>query len=237
MITDTVLMCNGVGKRFGKTTALRSVSFSAVSGEFLTIFGHNGAGKSTLLNIIATLMRSYDGEVEVFGANLRSADEDTRRSMGFLSHDSFLYADLTAYENLLFYARLYGLSAPSDLSKTMLGRIGLEAKSSTVVRDLSRGMKQRLSLGRAFLHTPRLLLLDEPYTGLDETACVNLNGMLSEFTSGGGSVLMTTHDVDRGFRVADRVMVLDRGRIVFGTPTSKTSLESFREHYHRILSG
>ncbi len=236
MTTDTVLVCDGVGKRFGKTTALRSVSFSAEPGEFLTIFGHNGAGKSTLLNIIASLICSYDGEVSVFGANLRKADEDTRSSMGFLSHDSFLYSDLTAYENLLFYARLYGIPAPSDVASKMLVKIGLEAKSFTVVRDLSRGMKQRLSLGRAFLHGPRLLLLDEPYTGLDETACANLNTMLSEFTDGGGSVLMTTHDVDRGYRVADRVMVLDRGRIVFETLTAETSLENFREHYHNILS-
>jgi heme ABC exporter ATP-binding subunit CcmA len=237
MTTDPVLVCDGVSKRFGKTTALRSVTFSAQPGEFLTIFGHNGAGKSTLLNIIATLIRTYEGVVEVFGTNLKKADENTRRSMGFLAHDSFLYADLTAFENLLFYARLYGLENPGDLAGKMLTRTGLEEKSSTVVRDLSRGMKQRLSLGRAFLHEPRLLLLDEPYTGLDETACLNLNGMLSDFTRDGGSVLMTTHDIDRGYRVSDRVMIIDRGRIIFGEHTEKTSLESFRDRYHEILSG
>lgn len=237
MTTDTVLVCDGVGKRFGKTTALRSVSFSVEPGEFLTIFGHNGAGKSTLLNIISTLIRTYDGEVTLFGANLRKADENTRRSTGFLAHDSFLYADLTAFENLLFYARLYGLPDAAGIARTMLAATGLEDKSSTVVRDLSRGMKQRLSLGRAFLHEPRLLLLDEPYTGLDETACMNLNGMLAEFTEGGGSVLMTTHDIDRGYRVSDRVMVLDRGRIVFGGRTAETSLDVFRDRYHDILSG
>jgi heme exporter protein A len=236
MTAPGVLSCEGVAKRFGKTTALRSVTFALERGEFLTIFGHNGAGKSTLLNIIATLIRSYDGDVYMFGENLGKADENTRRSVGFMSHDSFLYADLTAYENLLFYARLYSLTDPAGAAGAMLTRVGLEEKSHAVVRELSRGMKQRLSLGRAFLHSPKLLLLDEPYTGLDETACTNLGDMLLEFTFSGGTVLMTTHDIDRGFRVADRVLVLDRGRIVFETSTAETGLDEFRSQYRAILS-
>jgi heme exporter protein A len=236
MTAGPVLKCEGVGKRFGKTTALRSVSFSLDQGEFVTVFGHNGAGKSTLLNIVATLTRSYEGEVLLFDENLDQAGESTRRSLGFMSHDSFLYADLTAHENLLFYARLYKIADPAGVCAAMLARIDLVEKSQSVVRELSRGMKQRLSLGRAFLHSPRLLLLDEPYTGLDETACVNLNDMLSEFTSGGGTVLMTTHDIDRGFREADRVLVLDRGRIVFEARTAEIGLDEFRGRYHEILT-
>jgi heme exporter protein A len=236
MTASAVLRCDGVAKRFGKTTALRSVSFSIAQGEFLAVFGRNGAGKTTLLNIVATLIRSYDGEVTFFGEKLDNADEGTRRALGFLSHDSFLYADLTAFENLVFYSRLYGLPDPATAAAAMLSSVELDHKASAVVRELSRGMKQRLSLGRAFLHSPRLLLLDEPYTGLDETACVILNDMLSEFTAGGGTVLMTTHDIDRGFRVADRALVLDRGRIVLEAETKETALEEFRERYRRILS-
>jgi heme exporter protein A len=236
MTATAVLKCENVAKRFGKTTALRSVAFSVGVGEFVTVFGHNGAGKSTLLNIVATLIRSYEGTVSLFGHDLAKADEDTRRSLGFMSHDSFLYADLTARENLVFYARLYDLPDPAATAQAMLERVDLIHKSESIVRDLSRGMKQRLSLGRAFLHSPRLLLLDEPYTGLDESACVNLNGMLSEFTSGGGTVLMTTHDIDRGFRVAHRVFVLDRGRIVLESSTDDVGLDEFREIYKKILS-
>jgi heme exporter protein A len=236
MTASAVLSCDSVAKRFGRTTALRSVTFSVGEGEFVVVFGHNGAGKSTLLNIVATLIRSYEGTVSLFGDDLARADEDTRRSIGFMSHDSFLYADLTAYENLVFYARLYGVGDPSGSSRAMLERVGLAHKSRSVVRDLSRGMKQRLSLGRAFLHSPRLLLLDEPYTGLDETACGNLNAMLSEFTAGGGTVLMTTHDIDRGFRVAGRVLVLDRGRVVLETVAAEIGLEAFRRRYQGILS-
>lgn len=237
MTAEPVLRCDGVAKRFGKTTALRSVTFSLSAGEFLTIFGHNGAGKSTLLNIVATLIRSFEGEVSLFGESIHRADQGTRRSLGFMSHDSFLYADLTAHENLVFYARLYGLADPPGAATAMLDRIDLKVKSKAVVRELSRGMKQRLSLGRAFLHSPRLLLLDEPYTGLDETACGNLNTMLSEFTGSGGTVLMTTHDIDRGFRVSDRVLVLDRGRIVYEAQTSQIGLDEFRGRYHEILGG
>jgi heme exporter protein A len=236
MTATAVLKCENVAKRFGKTTALRSVAFSVGEGEFVTVFGHNGAGKSTLLNIVATLIRSYEGTVTLFGNDLAKANEDTRRSLGFMSHDSFLYADLTARENLVFYARLYNIPDPAGTAQAMLERVDLTHKSESVVRDLSRGMKQRLSLGRAFLHSPRLLLLDEPYTGLDETACLNLNAMLSEFTSGGGAVLMTTHDIDRGFRVADRVFVLDRGRIVHESSTKDVGLDEFRESYKKILS-
>ena len=236
MTAAAMLSCDNVAKRFGKTTALRSVSFSVETGEFVVVFGHNGAGKSTLLNIIATLIRSYEGSVSLFGGDLAKADEETRRALGFMSHDSFLYADLTARENLLFYARLYGVADPAGAADAMLERVDLEHKAQSIVRELSRGMRQRLSLGRAFLHSPRLLLLDEPYTGLDETACVNLNGMLSEFTASGGTVLMTTHDIDRGFRVADRVLVLDKGRVVMETNTAEIGLEGFRDRYHEILS-
>lgn len=236
MTDAAVLTCNNVAKRFGRTTALKSVTFTVQPGEFVVVFGHNGAGKSTLLNIIATLIRSYEGTVTLFGDDIGQADENTRRSIGFMSHDSFLYADLSVLENLLFYARLYDVTDPAGAAGAMLQKVNLADKSQSIVRELSRGMRQRLSLGRAFLHSPRLLLLDEPYTGLDETACSNLNGMLSEFTMAGGTVLMTTHDVDRGFRVADRALVLDQGRVVLETNTADVGLEVFRDRYHEILS-
>jgi heme ABC exporter ATP-binding subunit CcmA len=237
MTASALLTCENVAKRFGRTTALRSVTLTIREREFVTVFGHNGAGKSTLLNIIATLIRSYEGTVSLFGGDLSQSDEQTRRALGFMSHDSFLYADLTAHENLVFYARLYGIPDPATAARAMLARVDLAHKAQSVVRELSRGMKQRLSLGRAFLHQPKLLLLDEPYTGLDERACVNLNSMLSEFTAGGGTVMLTTHDIDRGFRVADRVLVLDQGRVVMETSTSEIGLGEFRERYHEILSG
>lgn len=236
MTPAAVLKSDHLGKRFGKLTALRSVSFALEAGDFMTIFGRNGAGKSTLLNIIASLIRSYDGDVTLFGKNLRKGDESTRKSIGYISHDAFLYGDLTAFENLFFFARLYRVDDPRAVADATLKRMGLEAKTKTTVRELSRGMKQRLSLGRALIHQPKLLLLDEPYTGLDEAACVTLNTMLSEFVEGGGSVLMTTHNIDRGFLTSTRVSILERGSIVYDARTEEIDADVFREKYQKILS-
>lgn len=236
MTPDAVLKSDHLGKRFGKLTALRSVSFALEAGDFMTIFGRNGAGKSTLLNIIASLIRSYEGDVTLFGKNLRKGDESTRKSIGYISHDAFLYGDLTAFENLFFFARLYRVSDPRAVAGATLKRMGLEAKTKTTVRELSRGMKQRLSLGRALIHQPKLLLLDEPYTGLDEAACVTLNAMLAEFVDGGGSVLMTTHNIDRGFLTSTRVSILERGSIVYDARTEEIDADVFREKYQKILS-
>ena len=231
-----VLSVDSLSKRFGRITALKSVSFALAEGDFLAVFGRNGAGKSTLLNIIATLIRSYDGSVTMFGKNLRKSDRTTRRLLGYISHDSYLYGDLTAFENLYFYARLYGVREPRSAATAMLERLRLETKSGAAARDLSRGMKQRLSLGRSFLHEPRILLLDEPYTGLDETACKTLNDMLSEYVAGGGSVLMTTHDIDRAFSTSTRVSILERGNITYEVKTAKTNAAAFRETYQNILA-
>lgn len=236
MTPTAILESEDLSKRFGRLTALSSVSFALDPGEFLTIFGRNGAGKSTLLNVIASLIRSYEGDVFVFGKNLREGDESTRRSIGYASHESLLYGDLTAFENLYFFGRLYGVDDPRSAARAMLERVGLGAKTNATVRELSRGMKQRLSLGRAFLHGPRLLLLDEPYTGLDEKACDTLDRMLADFVGGGGTVLMTTHDIDRGFRIAARVLILDRGSLVFEARTGETTAETFRQKYQAILA-
>jgi heme ABC exporter ATP-binding subunit CcmA len=236
MTPAAILESDCLSKRYGRLTALRSVSFTLKPGDFMTTFGRNGAGKSTLLNIIASLIRTYEGKVTMFGKNLRKSDESTRRSIGYCSHDSLLYGDLTAFENLFFYARLYGIRDARAVVGTKLERLGLEEKTGVTVRELSRGMKQRLSLGRALLHRPKLLLLDEPYTGLDETACEMLNDMLSEFVGGGGSVLMTTHDIDRGLLLATRVSILERGSIVYEARTEGIGTGDFRETYQKVLA-
>lgn len=230
------LACESVGKRYGRLTALRAVSFSLERGESLALFGRNGAGKSTLLGIAATLVRTYDGTVQIFGTEARRAGADVRRAIGFVSHETFLYNDLTVSENLRFYGQLYGLADPARRAGELLERFDLEAKARSPVRTLSRGMKQRLSLARALVHDPRLLLLDEPFTGLDEASCEALSGMLHAFVAGGGAVLLTTHDLDRGLAASSRVAILDRGVIALGEATADVDAAAFRRRYRDVLA-
>jgi len=231
-----LLSARNVTKTFGRFTALKSLSLDLAPGEFLTIFGRNGAGKTTFLKIVSSIIRTYSGRVTLFGKDLKHADDDTRRRIGFVSHESLLYKDLTVRDNLMFYARLYRLPSPSKRIRDMIDRVDLSAKSSVPVRALSRGMRQRLSLARAFIHKPRLLLLDEPFTGLDESASEILDESLIEFIEGGRAVIMTTHDLERGWRHAHRVAVLDRGSVVYETPAAESAdLGGFRDKYREIL--
>jgi heme exporter protein A len=223
-------------KSFGQLTALRALDLTLSSGEFLTLFGRNGAGKSTFLKICSTLIRSYSGEVLLFGEDLKRADEKLRRRIGFVSHESFLYQDLSVFDNLMFYARLYRVGNLDSRIEQMIVSMDLEAKTATPVRALSRGMKQRLSLGRAFLHEPELLFLDEPFTGLDERASELLHERFSEFKRKGGAVIMATHNLEHGWRHADRVTVIDRGSIAYESPAGDTTYEEFRGRYRDILS-
>jgi heme exporter protein A len=231
-----ILRTEGLSKQFGRLSALRSVSTSVAAGEFVTIFGRNGAGKTTFLRIVSSLVRSYSGTVSLFGRNLKKADEATRNRIGFLSHDSFLYKDLSALDNLVFFGKLYRVDPVKSQAERMLERVGLGAKRNMPVRTLSRGMKQRLSLARAFLHRPEFLLMDEPYTGLDEEACERLDGLFSEFVQQGGSIVLTTHNISRGLKQAHRILVFDRGRIVYEAAAGETREEAFLARYKELIA-
>lgn len=232
-----LLLARNLTKTFGRFTALRSLSLDVPEGEFLTIVGRNGAGKTTFLKIVSSIVRSYTGEVLLGGKNLKDADEDTRRKIGFVSHESLLYKDLTVRDNLSFYARMYDVPERERKIDEIIRRVDLEAKASVLVRALSRGMKQRLSLARAFIHEPSILLLDEPFTGLDERASEILEEVLAEFKRSGGTVIMVTHDIERGWTHADRVVVFEKGTVVRQTSARETSIEAFKNEYRRILRG
>jgi heme exporter protein A len=232
---SSLLLTRDLTKSFGRFTALRGLSLDVPRGEFLTIVGRNGAGKTTFLKIVSSIIRSYAGEVFVSGRNLRETGEETRRTIGFVSHESLLYKDLTVRDNLSFYARMYGVPERESRIDAIIHRVDLEAKSSVLTRALSRGMKQRLSLARAFIHSPSILLLDEPFTGLDERASEILDGFLAEFKASGGTTIMVTHDIERGWRLAGRVVVFEKGRVVHETSPQASSFDHFRSEYRRIL--
>ena len=229
------LECERITKRYGRIAALNSVDVSVDPGECVAIFGRNGAGKTTLLHVAGSLIRNFDGEVRVFGQSRGDNGSDARRSMGLVLHEICLYDDLTAAENLRFFARLYPVSDAERRTVDVLARFELADRAQSVVRTLSRGMKQRLAIARAMVHRPRLLLMDEPFTGLDEPSSQTLVTVLREFVRDGGAVVLSTHDVERAFDVATRAIVLERGSLTLDRSLADVDAAAFRHAYWHVL--
>jgi heme exporter protein A len=200
-------------KRFGLKTVLRGVDFEVQPGEFVALLGPNGAGKTTFLRILASLSRPSLGQVTVAGYQLPHEAAAVRARLGVVSHLPLLYGDLTAEENLRFYARMYGITDPHARITEVLEMVGLENRRRDLVRTFSRGMQQRLAIGRAVLHDPDVILFDEPYTGLDQDASAMLDDVLKTVAAKGRTVVMTSHDLARAEDLATRFDILSRGVI------------------------
>ena len=209
------LQAEDIRKTFGHFTALAGITLNVQRGEFLALFGRNGAGKTTFLKIAATLIRHTHGNLRIEGLDIREEPEQARRHIGFLSHNTYLYRDLNPVENLRFFARLYGVQKADERIEALLDRVGLRRRASDPVRSFSRGLHQRLGIARVMLHDPSLILLDEPYTGLDANAVDILNQLLDEARAGGKTIILTTHDLEQGLRGATRAAIIDRGKVVF----------------------
>ncbi|MBN63135.1 MAG: daunorubicin ABC transporter ATP-binding protein [Gemmatimonadetes bacterium] len=212
MAGDGEIVLAGAGKRFGAHTALQPTDLVVQRGEAALLAGANGAGKSTLLRLVAGLCRPSQGTVLIGGCDLQRAPE-TRAAIGLLSHQILLYDELTARENLLFFARLYSLNDGGARADEALAAAGLAPRQDHRVGGFSRGMKQRLALARATLHRPSVLLLDEPFTGLDAAAGTALRERLCRFRADGGTCLLVTHRFDEAEGLIDRLLVLERGRL------------------------
>lgn len=218
-----MIKVNGLTKQYGFNVVLRGVSLSVAQGEFVTIVGANGAGKSTLMRILATLQKPTSGTVTIGGWPLPEYAENVRRYIGLVSHHSLLYHDLTAVQNLQFFAQLYDIPNAAQRINDSLKLVGLASRQRDPVRTFSRGMLQRLTIARATLHEPDILLLDEPYTGLDQEATAVLDTLLQQQSEQGRTILMITHDILRGTQICDRVLMLNRGKIVQSVETEKTT--------------
>jgi len=225
----SVVEADTVGKSFGRVRVLRDVSLRVAAGEGVAVFGPNGAGKSTLLRLCATLYAPTSGTLALFGERDPTA---VRRRIGLLSHQSFLYPDLSARENLAFYARLYGLASPEATADAWLERVGLGASAARPVRVFSRGMEQRLALARTLLHAPELLLLDEPWSALDAAAADLLTDLLRSLRREGRTLLVATHDFERGLAIAERAVILHGGQLVWEAPHGHAA--SVQAVYRRI---
>jgi len=208
-----MIKIEGLVKSYGHLPVLRGVDLHIEAGEFVTLVGANGAGKTTLLRVVATLLRPMAGKVSIGGWPLPIHAEKVRRHIGLVSHHALLYGDLSAAENLHFFARLFGLDRREERVESALKQVGLAARQRDPVRTFSRGMTQRLAIARATLHEPDVLLFDEPYTGLDQEASALLDDLLRHQAAQGRTILMITHDLVHGLNLADRVAILDRGKV------------------------
>jgi heme exporter protein A len=224
-------------KRFGLKTVLRGVDFEVEPGEFVALLGPNGAGKTTFLRILASLSRPTIGEVRVAGFRLPNEAASVRARLGVVSHLPLLYGDLSAEENLRFYARMYGITNYELRITEVLEMVGLDNRRKDLVRTFSRGMQQRLAIGRAVIHDPDVMLFDEPYTGLDQDASSMLDEVLKTVAAEGRTVVMTSHDLARAEDLATRFDILSRG-VISATAThdqlEKSNLLTF---YKEALAG
>ena len=231
-----VIETDGLTKTFGPRTALDGVDLSIEAGEFVSLLGPNGAGKTTLLRVFATLTRPTSGTVRVANLDLRSHGQEARRKIGFLSHRTLLYDDLTADQNLQFYARMYDEPDKNQRVGDLLDRVGLIPRRSDLVQTYSRGMKQRLAVARAMLHHPELLLLDEPYTGLDPQAVETLTELLTELSGEGCTILLATHRLDRALGSGERILVIHHGRIVLDREGDTVAPEAFDRTFRDLTA-
>jgi heme exporter protein A len=230
MDAHAAISAEKLSKAYGRTWALRGVDLEVLTGERVALLGPNGAGKSTLMRLIATLTRPTRGSLRVCGLDPVRQTREVRRLIGVVAHRPYLYEDLTARENLEFYGKLYGVREAGERYGPLLELAGLARAADSPVRTYSRGMQQRLALVRSLLHEPRVLLLDEPETGLDQEALRLLETVVRS-PDAGRTVLFSTHNHDLGLRLADRVIVLAGGVVVYDSPSGAVDSLRFRDVY------
>ena len=226
-MTASAIEASGLEKWFGPVPAVRDISLQVRAGETLAIFGPNGSGKTTLLRMLAGAVSPTRGTVHVPGG---------RAALGMLSHQTYLYGLLTAEENLSFFGRLYHLPDLRERIRSALSEVGLADRADARVETFSRGMRQRLALARTLLHDPSVVLLDEPFTGLDVNAARTLRGQLERLRAEGRTVVLVTHNVREGYALADRVAVQRGGRWVLEARCDEIGWSTLEERYHSLFS-
>jgi heme exporter protein A len=225
---DRALELRDVSKYFGESAALKKLRFRVEPGESVLVYGPNGAGKTTLLRTLATLARPTEGHVFFAQQDLHADPSAAKAAIGFVSHATFLYGDLTGRENLRFAGRLFGLPDLEKRIDSVLELFSVSDRAAEPVRELSRGLQQRMTLARAFLHDPDFLLLDEPFTGLDAVSAENLRALLARVPEQGKAVIFSTHDFAQGASIARRLVAMEKGFVRFDGPLVAAPLEQLR---------
>jgi heme exporter protein A len=225
----------GLVKKFGHKTALRNVDIVLTEGDSLALFGPNGAGKSTLIQVLCSLLQPTSGSVRIAGYEARRDREALHQIIGLIGHQTFLYPDLTANENLKFYGAMYGVPRLNDRIPEVLDLVGLSDFRKDVVQNFSRGMQQRLSIGRAIIHDPMIIFLDEPFTGLDQQGSEDFKKLILQFRDQGKTVIMASHHLHLGLELCDRAAILKSGRIVYLQDVARISKNDFKQIYSQQI--
>jgi len=232
--SSPIVETKALSRSFGRKEALSEGSFALRAGECLALFGPNGAGKTTLLRTLAGLLRPTRGEARIEG-NLLPGGPEVRARTGVISHHSLLYDALTAIENVTFTARLYGVSGAQAAAARTLEAMGMGARLNSRVRSLSRGMQQRVSIARAIVHSPSLILADEPYSGLDDEGARALTTLLADLRTGGAAMIIVTHNISEGLALATHASVMSAGRIVSSLSRDSIDEADFPAHYRDLV--
>jgi len=232
--TALALEVRDLSRTFGARKALDGVTFDLEEGSFLSIFGPNGAGKTTLLKVLSTLATPSTGSAKVLGLDVVEGAVELRERIGFISHNPLLYPDLTAEENLEFFAEIYCIDNPKERIHELLGAVELDHRRLDLVRTFSRGMLQRLSIARALLHDPALVFLDEPYSGLDPHAMDIIDGLIAKIR-GGRTFVMVSHDLSKGLELCSQALILAKGRIVLNQDKEFIDEDEFAATYRATV--
>lgn len=230
------LVLKDLSKYYGFSIVLDRLNIQIETGEFFTIYGPNGAGKTTLLMILSTLVKPSDGNISLGGINFNENRDSIRKIVGLVSHNDYLYENLTAFENLYFFGSLYGIDDLKKRSDELLEQMGLFDRRHDLVRDYSRGMKKRISIARSLIHDPQIVLFDEPFSGLDQKAINKFISILEWLKSNKRTVILTTHNIKYIWHLSDRIGIMNNGRIE-NTIEECDDLEQKAEEMYRRICG
>ena len=234
-MSEKQIIAKDIKKSFGRLKVLNGINLTINQGDIYILFGSNGAGKTTFVKILSTILLPDSGDLSLFGERIKRRSKEIKARIGFMSHEPYLYKELTAFENLNFYSNLYSIEDKKERIEGLLKEVGLYHRSHDRVGSFSRGMKQRLSLARAILHSPDIIFMDEPYTGLDIKAQEILNKIITSLNQKGKTFFLITHDVGKGFEIANRSGILSKGQISY--EVERGDKKSFLDKYREIVKG